>query len=769
MKSCSILLILLTNLIPVHTNAQNISIELNKNWQFKNQKENKWYKATVPGTVHTDLLDNKLIPDPFYRDNENKLQWIDKADWEYKTVFDVDENTFVKNTIELIFEGLDTYADVYLNGKLILQADNMFRSWKVNVKPFIESTDNVLLIKFASAQNKVDSIAKAILPLVLPDNNRVYVRKAQFQFGWDWGPKFVGCGVWKKIKLEGWDNIKIGVFNSYYNHEIKKLEFRYKIISRQGYMYTICLIDKGLAVKKKINYKDLATLVKSNEILIKGNSTFTEFDSGTLIISPEKLLEPKKQPQYSLVLFHQYHKGEIKFVEECKVNIIPQNVKLIQQKDSIGTSFYFEKDGKPIYAKGANWIPGDIFLPRLKRADYLKMLLGAKAANMNMLRVWGGGVYESDDFYDLCDSLGIMVWQDFMFAGGMYPGDDAFMNNVREEVKYQIERLRNHPCIVLWCGNNEVEEAWKNWGWQGQFNLHGADSAKVWNDYKRLFQDSLKKWVDEFDGTRPYVSTSPKNGWGHKESFTEADSHYWGVWWGLEDWEVFENKTGRFVSEYGMQAMPNWNTIKSFTDSSDRFMQSPVIQAHQKASEGFKKLNHYLTRYFIDSAKLSRLSLEDYTYLSQCMQYYILRNSIAIHRSKYPANMGTLLWQLNDCWPVTSWSITDYSRQPKAAWYAVKEAYRDDVLPVKDVVYPKDLKLDKPKFSMTVTPDNIYITTNVSAKYVYIKSIKPDVEFSDNYFNLEPSQQKIISVKNNKKFSISDFKIKSLYDILNAQ
>ena len=642
--------------------AQNISIELNKNWQFKNQKENKWYKATVPGTVHTDLLANKLIPNPFYRDNESKLQWIDKADWEYKTVFKVDAQTFAKKNIELVFDGLDTYADVYLNGKLILQADNMFRGWTIDVKPFIKRIKNVLLIKFASAQNKVDSIAKAKLPLVLPDNNRVYVRKAQFQFGWDWGAKFVGCGIWKKVKLKSWN-------------------------------------------------------------------------------SSHRYSERRKS----------------------------WNRKLIQQKDSIGTSFYFEKDGKPIYAKGANWIPGDVFLPRLKREDYRKMLLSAKDANMNMLRVWGGGVYESDDFYDFCDSLDIMVWQDFMFAGGMYPGDDAFMNNVREEVKYQIQRLKHHPCIVLWCGNNEVEEAWKNWGWQNQFNLHGADSAKVWNDYKRFFQDSLKKWVNEFDGTRPYVSTSPKNGWGHAASFTEGDSHYWGVWWGLEDWEAFENKTGRFVSEYGMQAMPNWNTIKSYTDSTDRYLYSPVIQSHQKASDGFKKLNHYLTRYFIDSTRLSRLPLEDYTYLSQCMQYYILKNSIATHRSKYPTNMGTLLWQLNDCWPVTSWSITDYSRQPKAAWYAVKEAYRDDVLPVKDTVYPKELKLQKPNFTFKHVGEGLFtITGNVDAKYVYLFLDKENFNVNENYFDLKAGEIKRLQLTN-RYFSmplVSQIKIKSLFDVI---
>jgi beta-mannosidase len=660
------LLIFILLITPCAIFAQNISIELNKNWQFKNEKESKWYKATVPGTVHTDLLANKLIPDPFYRDNEGKLQWIDKADWEYRTIFNIDASTFAKKNIELVFDGLDTYADVYLNGKLILQADNMFRGWAVDVKPFIKRSNNLLLIRFASAQNKVDSTAKSKLPLILPDNNRVYVRKAQFQFGWDWGPKFVGCGIWKKVYLK---------------------------------------------------VADLKTSIALNN----------------------------------------------------DHNVI---VKLIQQKDSIGNSFYFEKEGKPIYAKGANWIPGDVFLPRLTREDYRKMLLSAKNANMNMLRVWGGGVYESDDFYDLCDSLDIMVWQDFMFAGGMYPGDDAFMNNVREEVKYQIERLRNHPCIVLWCGNNEVEEAWKNWGWQGQFNLHGADSAKVWNDYKRLFQDSLKKWVDEFDGTRPYVSTSPKNGWGRKESFTEGDSHYWGVWWGLQDWEAFENKTGRFVSEYGMQAMPNWNTIKSFTDSSDRYMQSPIIQAHQKASDGFKKLNHYLTRYFIDSARLSKLSLEDYTYLSQCMQYYILKNSIAVQRSKYPANMGTLLWQLNDCWPVTSWSITDYSRQPKAAWYAVMEAYRDDRVLVKDSVYPKYLKLSKPAFTFKKWDDGYFsITSNVDAHYVYLNPGNEILSISENYFSLKAGVEKELKFKD-KYFDmtmVSKIKIRSLYDILNAQ
>ncbi len=678
------LLLLLFFAFPFSVAAQNNSIELNSHWQFRKEADSKWYKATVPGTIHTDLFNNKLIPDPFYSNNEYKLQWIDSVNWEYQTVFNVEEKLFAKQNIDLDFDGLDTYADVYLNGKLILQANNMFRGWTIPVKPFLKRTNNILRVKFFSAQNKVDSIAKSRLPLVLPDNNRVYARKAQFQFGWDWGPKFVGCGIWKKVKLEGWNKLKI----EHYQNKLLRIEndtaFIETRIKLKGNVYD--KMHLAFSSFKMKNYYSTGTFLHLDSSKLEHHvvsyiplSQYTVTEGSEVIVNweiatPHLWNNNDADNNYNCSITI-YEKD--KAIDEIDFDYSPTNTKLIQQPDSIGTSFYFEKDGQPVYMKGANWIPGDIFLPRLKKEDYRRMLQSAKDANMNMLRVWGGGVYEADEFYELCDSMGIMVWQDLMFAGGMYPGDDAFMKNVKEEIRYQVQRLRNHNCIVLWCGNNEIDEAWHNWGWQEQFNLHGADSAKIWNDYERLFEDSLQTWINEFDGTRPYVSTSPKNGWGHKESFTEGDSHYWGIWWGLEDWEAFKNKTGRFVSEYGMQAMPNMNTIKSYADSFDRYLYSPAIKAHQKANDGFNKLNYYLNRYFIDSNKLKKLSLEEYTYLTQCLQYYILKNSIALHRNKYPANMGTLLWQLNDCWPVTSWSITDYSRQPKAAWYAVKQAYDD--------------------------------------------------------------------------------------------
>ena len=644
----------------IHANAQLQKQTINNGWKFYYAKASKWYAATVPGTIHTDLLSNKLIADPYFGDNEKKLQWIDKENWDYKTSFTVSHKILQQKNIELVFDGLDTYADIFLNGKLLFSADNMFRQWRANIKPVLKSR-NEILIRFYSAKNKVDSIAKSKLPFVVPDNPRVYVRKAQYHFGWDWGPTYITCGIWKNIFIEAYP-------------------------------------------------------------------------------------EPQK---------------EIPFINKRKIE-------LVQEPDSIGRSFYFKIDGKPVYIKGANYIPSEMFLPRLKKEDYRKIILAAKDANMNMLRIWGGGIYEDDAFYDLCDEYGIMVWQDFMFAGGMVPGDEHFFNNIKEEIKYQIKRLRHHPCIVLWCGNNEVDEAWNNWGWQKQFKIHGKDSVKIWNDYKRLFQDSIAAWVQLYDGTRPYTSTSPLNGWGRANSITEGDSHYWGVWWGLQDIEVFENKTGRFVSEYGMQAMPNYNTTLSVTYPADRYLFSDVLKAHQKHPTGFQNIQSYLHRYFLDSSLVKKLTLENYTYLTQCFQYYCLKNIIAIHRSKYPVNMGTLLWQLNDCWPVCSWSITDYSRQPKAAWYAVKNAYRDDEHPQRDSIKPINLKLQKPVFTLKhIGENNFTIESNVDAKYVYLYKEKIFFNISDNYFDLKAGVEKILSVKN-KYFNpkeIHSLKIKSLYDI----
>lgn len=511
--------VLLFALVHFSVVAQKTTIELHSNWNFKEVGTSKWFPASVPGEIHTDLLNNKQIEDPYFGTNEEKLQWIEKKDWEYSTTFTVTSVLLKKKNINLVFDGLDTFATVYLNGQEILVANNMFRQWKVEVKNSLRLGENTLRVVFESAQNKADAMAKNDLPFVIPDNPRAYIRKAQFHFGWDWGPKFTTCGIWKAVRLEAFD---------------------------------VLPIEKPYVLDRKIE--------------------------------------------------------------------------LVQEEDKHGKSFYFKIDGKPVYMKGANYIPSDAFQSRVTKKEYEKVIKMAKEANMNMLRVWGGGIYEDDYFYDLCDKNGINVWQDFMFAGTMVPGDKDFFDNVREEVKYQVKRLRHHPSIVAWCGNNEIDEAFHHWGWQKSFTISKKDSTKLWHDYVRLFQDSIPKWVKEVDGKRPYISTSPVYGWGNEKSITHGDSHYWGTWWGLQDLEITEQKTGRFVSEYGMQAMPNYNTIEKITAPQDRFLYSDVIKSHQKAGKGFEKLNSYLNRYFIDSTQIKKMNIKDYTYLTQCLQYYSLKN-----------------------------------------------------------------------------------------------------------------------------------------------
>ncbi len=559
-------ILLLISLISIHTaSAQTLTKTITTNWQFKQIGKSKWHKASVPGTVHTDLLTNKLIPDPFFGTNENQLQWISKADWEYKTTFDVDEKCINKKHKALIFEGLDTYADVYLNGQKILSADNMFRTWKVDVTNIIQSNQNELRIFFKSADRMADSLA-VLSSIKYPcENNRNYIRKAQYHFGWDFAPKLTTCGIWRTIKLAAWDEITSPKTNN-----------------------------------KKADW----------------------------------------------------------------------NINLIQEKDSIGQSFYFTVNGKPTFIKGANWVPADVFLPSISNQKYRNLLVAAKAAGINMLRVWGGGIYEADIFYDLCDSLGIMVWQDFMFAGAMYPGDYHFIENVKQEVKDNLQRLSKHPCIVLWCGNNEINEAWHNWGWQKQYRFSPADSAKIWNDYQILFHDIIPTLVKQFS-QQPYITTSPLNGWGRKESMTHGDSHYWGVWWGLQPIETYQQKIPRFMSEYGMQSLPNVESLQQFSDPKDWDTSSGVMKAHQKHPTGYQTLAVYLKQ-----NTLQPNNFKQYINATQVVQANAMEIAITAHIKAQPYCMGTLFWQFNDCWPGASWSVIDYYGRKKKAYYTVQRLYK---------------------------------------------------------------------------------------------
>lgn len=418
------------------------------------------------------------------------------------------------------------------------------------------------------------------------------------------------------------------------------------------------------------------------------------------------------------------------------------NVELVQEKDSIGQSFYFKVNGKPVFIKGANWVPADVSPGKLTKTDYRKLLILAKEANINMLRVWGGGIYEPDEFYELCDELGIMVWQDMMFAGTMVPGDKLFIDNTREEILHQIKRLSRFSCIAVWCGNNEIDEAWKNWGWQKQFNINDSDSAKLWTDYKILFHDSIPAWIGLHD-KRQYITTSPMHGWGRPQSMTEGDSHYWGVWWGLEPVEKYKEKIPRFMTEYGMQAMPTAFTINKFSEPSDRDTSSTVMKIHQKHPTGYQNIAKYIWDKFPSSKNFN-----EFVYISNVVQYDAIETAIASHIANQPHCMGTMLWQLNDCWPAVSWSIIDYYLQKKGGYYAAKKLYGNDRAYAKKIFSSKPLNYLQCKIDSTGLriikkgKHKLLIRALKDADFIYLYTEPVSaVQPQDNYFQKERSDR----------------------------
>ncbi len=664
-------------LFPFALSAQLIERNLTAcKWTFKQKQNIKWLKATVPGTVHTDLFCNKLIPDPFYANNEKQLQWIENEDWEYQTTFTISKSEFSQSHIELQFDGLDTYASVYVNDSLILLADNMFRTWNVAIKKYIHQGKNKLHIVFESAVKRGKEEAKK-LAYTLPGEEKVFTRKAQYQYGWDWGPRFVTCGIWKDIKLVSWNTAHISTvkyIRKSLTDSLAELEF---VCELKSDIDANAYLDLALG-----NTKDLSGQINSKIKLQKGVHTYSLFYT---IKNPQRwwcngLGFPTL---YNFVVSLSF---DSKFLDTKSIDIGLRTLELVQEKDTTGTSFYFKLNGVPVFMKGANYIPQDNFLPRIKKEDYHQLVKNAVDANMNMLRVWGGGVYGADDFYAECNQQGILVWQDMMFACAMYPGDERFLKNVAEEIIDQTKRLRNHPCLALWCGNNEIDEGWKNWGWQKQYNYSEKDSTKIENDYLQLFNNLAKDIIAVNDHEHAYWPSSPSIGWGHKESLQQGDSHYWGVWWGNEPFATYNQKVGRFVSEYGFQGMPNKNTLQKIGvihfDKQKKNMDKTdlvIINAHQKHSSGFETIANYMERDY----KLPK-NMDSYIYVSQLLQAEGMKTAIEAHRKAKPHCMGTLYWQLNDCWPVTSWSTVDYYNSWKASHYLVKKKYENVLLIVNE-------------------------------------------------------------------------------------
>ncbi len=643
---------------------QVITQNLVSEWQFRMASDTVWHPAKVPGTVQTDLFRDKLIPNPFYGTNESKLQWIGKENWIYKTRFDLADSIFDKKHIELIFNGLDTYAEVRLNDKLILNADNMFRTWKVDCKKILRKKGNMLIILFRSPLI-VNKARFERMPYRLPaDNDRsdikvsVFTRKAPYQFGWDWGPRFVTCGIWRPIEITAWDKAKINDLQIY----------------QQNVSDSLALLKVVTEVRSATVHSAVIQLF-SNDSLLK-EKRFNLGKGENYLALEFQVQNPRLWWTNGLGEPHLYHFSvklwqQGKILEKKSIHFGIRTLEIVQKPDAKGKSFYVKLNGVPVFMKGANYIPQDNFLPRVSKQKYKALILAAKNVNMNMLRVWGGGIYANNAFYDLCDENGILVWQDFMFSDSFYPGDTAFMNNVKQEAIDNVKRLRNHPCLALWCGNNEIRVAWERWGYQKKYHYSKADSTKIYEDYLKLFHQLLPGVVKKYDPGRFYWPSSPNSapkGWD-QEART-GDLHYWGVWWGRQPFTAYESHVGRFVSEYGFQSLPAYSTIAKFAQDSSRYLISSIMRAHNKHPDGYAIINQYMRRNF----RVPK-NFKNYILVSQLLQAEGMKIAIEAHRRAKPYCMGSLYWQLDDCWPVVSWSGIDYYGHWKALQYRLRKLF----------------------------------------------------------------------------------------------
>jgi beta-mannosidase len=646
-------------------------IFLHAGWKFREAGKGEWRAATVPGCVHTDLLADKLIEDPFYRDDEPKLQWIGKTDWEYQTMFDASPDLLKREHVELVFEGLDTYATVTLNGSVLLEADNMFRTWRVDAKRLLRPGANTLHVLFRSPVNEVLPLM-AKMSYQLPASNdqgektSPFTRKAPYQYGWDWGPRFVTSGIWKPVSLEAWDTARIESLRIVQNQlgkDSAQLTAEIEVISSDtaDSSFSVQNVTDDPSAKNEVSSR----LIKLKPGLNKITVPFT--------ISRPKLWWPNgmgTHPLYDILarlLVAGKNPNNHYEIDETTARTGLRTVELRQQPDKDGKSFTFVVNGVPVFMKGANWIPADSFPTRMTRERYRQLVESARDARMNMLRVWGGGIYESDDFYELCDEMGILVWQEFMFACSMYPGDPAFLDSVRAEAADNVKRLRNHPSIVIWCGNNEIETAWQHWGWKQ--NL----PAKLWDDYKKIFHGVLPEVVAEYDPARPYWPSSPSSNLeDDPDSQRMGDVHYWEVWHAAKPFTEYEKQHPRFMSEYGFQSFPQVETVNAYTLPSDHDIQSPVMLAHQKHPRGNQLIREYMLREYPEPK-----DFESFLYVSQVLQAEGIKVGAEHLRRIMPHNMGSLYWQLDDCWPVASWSSIDYFGRWKALQYYARRFYND--------------------------------------------------------------------------------------------
>ncbi len=663
---------------PTAINAGSRQVLNGDDWKFGQARLEKRYQAKVPGVVHTDLMSNGIIDDPYYGLNERNVQWIDKEDWIYEKTFVPSKEMMDNDNIEIVFDGLDTYADVYFNDIKIIEADNMFRTWRADVRPYIKDGENHIKVLFHSPV-KVDMPKWEKFPNQYRASNdqsangglidrkiSIFARKAGYHYGWDWGPRLVTSGIWRNVYLDGWSETCIRNVHVRQHGVTEKKASVSNVVEIES---SADMKDVSLTVTDKDNGRILA---KKKCNLIKGlNEVTLNFD-----IKKPRLWWCHGLGKPELYTFTTtVHYGEGKTLSHDE-RIGLRSVRIVTDPDKEGNmQFYFVLNGVPVFAKGTNYIPQDNFLPTVTKERYERTLRDATAANMNMIRVWGGGIYEDDVFYDMCDELGLMVWQDFMFACSMYPATGEWLENVKMEARDNIRRLRNHPSIVLWCGGNECLDAWYNWGWKRQHEKIDPEQAKrIEDEMNRQYFEALPEMMAAHDPDSFYWPSSPFSGKGKGSDGLNGDRHYYGVWQRKHPIAQYNKEKSHFFSEYGVQSFPEYATVVRFApDTTDHRLDSDVMMWHQRGGDHANQL----IAWYLENEYRKPADFKEMLYMNQVFQGDAMRTAIESHRRNMPYCMGSLLWQHDDCWPVASWSTRDYYGNWKAAHYMVRRAFEN--------------------------------------------------------------------------------------------
>lgn len=616
---------------------------LNDGWQFCEAGTNNWLPATVPGCNYLDLMDNGKIPDPFYKTNEKDVYWVALKDWEYKRVFTLSEKELNSDRIYLCADMLDTVCKVFLNEKLIAEPKNCFIAYKFNIKEFLNAGDNEIRIVFSSPVEYVkEKQEKESCPRNANGQDGIpHIRKPGCHFGWDWGPVLPPSGISEDIYLDFSDSAEISsvlVSQEHVNGTVKvKVLTEFEAYRSEDIKVEVTLTSPdGKALEKQTG--------AACEFTVENPELWWTYD-----LAPDKAAQLYKVTA-KLV------KGK-KVICEDEKSIGLRTIELNRSKDEFGSNFQFVLNGVPMFIKGANYIPPDSFQTRFTDEKMNYMFDAVQFSNMNMIRVWGGGFYASEKFYNECDKRGILVWQDFMFACQPYPFfDDELLENIKAETAYIVKRIHSHPSLALWCGNNEIEAMSAGW-----------ITRKKYVDWtEKFFYTILEPEIRKYDTVTAFVPGSPC-GISHNkgvDSDNVGDTHLWAVWHGLQPMNYYRGRMTRFCSEFGFESLPDIKTIKTFADESDYALDSEVFTSHQKCGSGNDKMIYYIASRFNLPTKF-----EDFIYLSQVTQQECISDATEHWRRNKGRCNGAMYWQLNDCWPVCSWAGMDYYGNYKALQY----------------------------------------------------------------------------------------------------